>query len=82
MDYTVLRPHQGDKWYGQGARRRAHASDVAHLVTAGVLAPAAPDHSGDAAPDTKGAVPQNTAAAPPPETATAPVAEAAVKDQT
>lgn len=39
MKYVVKRPHQGDKWYCEGADREALAQDVAHLVANGVLVP-------------------------------------------
>lgn len=39
MKYIVKRPHQGDKWYSEGANREAPAQDVAHLVANGVLVP-------------------------------------------
>ena len=36
-NFTVLRPHVGDKEYSVGDVRTVNASDVAHLVKAGVL---------------------------------------------
>ena len=38
-NFTVLRPHVGDKEYSVGDVRTVNASDVAHLVKAGVLEP-------------------------------------------
>nr|WP_319516733.1 hypothetical protein [uncultured Cohaesibacter sp.] len=37
-DYTVLRPHLGDKMYEKGETRTAEEASVLHLVKAGVLA--------------------------------------------
>lgn len=37
MKYTVLRQHLGDKMYMPGDEREANASDVKHLIDAGVL---------------------------------------------
>ncbi|MCA0923005.1 hypothetical protein [Pseudooceanicola nanhaiensis] len=57
MKYTVLRPHQGDKWYGEGAAREARETEVQHLVDRGVLAKAEPEPRNKAvkAPRTKAA---------------------------
>lgn len=35
--YTVMRAHQGDKWYAEGDEREADENYVAHLVERGVL---------------------------------------------
>lgn len=40
--FTVLRRHEGDRLYEEGESREAVAAEVAHLVTGGVLAKAAP----------------------------------------
>lgn len=37
MKYTVMRPHQGDKWYDVGDPREAKPNSVAHLVASGTL---------------------------------------------
>jgi len=37
MKYTVIRQHFGDRMYMPGEERDATASDVQHLVKAGVL---------------------------------------------
>ena len=37
MEYEVMREHLGDRLYMPGDKRLAAASDVAHLVRAGVL---------------------------------------------
>lgn len=42
MQYLVLRPHQGDKWYNGGDVREAREAEVAHLVRSGVLQKMAP----------------------------------------
>jgi len=43
MKYTVIRAHQGDKWYAEGDERTADERDVAHLVANGVLRKLAPE---------------------------------------
>ncbi|SHI90920.1 hypothetical protein [Wenxinia saemankumensis] len=35
--FTVLRRHQGDRFYEEGDTREANPTDVAHLVESGVL---------------------------------------------
>ncbi|WP_083101422.1 hypothetical protein [Pseudophaeobacter leonis] len=60
MDYKVIRPHQGDKWYDQGAPREAEARDVAHLVAAGVVGPADAVQKEDAPSENKAAAPAET----------------------
>lgn len=60
MEYKVLRPHQGDKWYAQGDPREAKEADVAHLVKAGVLKPA--DQDDPAGDEGQKAVPENAGA--------------------
>ncbi|WP_181892965.1 hypothetical protein [Falsiruegeria mediterranea] len=37
MEYKVVRPHQGDKWYDVGDTREAKPISVAHLVASGTL---------------------------------------------
>lgn len=37
QDFTVKRPHQGDKFYNRGDTRSADPRKVAHLVRKGVL---------------------------------------------
>ncbi|MBO9453259.1 hypothetical protein J7426_23560 [Tropicibacter sp. R16_0] len=37
MEYKVMRPHQGDKWYDVGDPRDAKPNSVAHLVASGTL---------------------------------------------
>ncbi|WP_420916546.1 hypothetical protein [Pseudophaeobacter leonis] len=71
MDYKVIRPHQGDKWYDQGAPREAEARDVAHLVAAGVVGPADAVQEGETASQSKAAVPSETGSQTVPETAAA-----------
>ena len=57
MKFTVLRPHQGDKWYDKDDEREAREGDVAHLVERGVLEKAkaepAPKNKAVTAPKTK-----------------------------
>ena len=43
MKFTVLRPHQGDRWYDTGDEREARLTEVQHLVDRGVLAKAEPE---------------------------------------
>jgi hypothetical protein len=71
MEYKVIRPHQGDKWYDQGAPREADARDVAHLVAAGVLLPADDVQEDETAAQSKAAVPSETGSQTVPETAAA-----------
>lgn len=63
MEYKVIRPHQGDKWYDQDAPREAEARDVAHLVAAGVLVPADDVQEESEPSQNKAAVPVQTKAA-------------------
>ncbi|TDK51143.1 hypothetical protein [Antarcticimicrobium luteum] len=50
MRYIVKRPHQGDRWYAEGAVREADEREVAHLVANGVLMPdGGPDEGPDVA---------------------------------
>ncbi|MBL3594807.1 hypothetical protein JMM63_04355 [Rhodovulum sulfidophilum] len=41
--FRVLRQHLGERMYREGEMRDAAASEVAHLVAAGVLEPVAPE---------------------------------------
>jgi len=43
MKFTVLRAHQGDRWYDEGDTREARKLDVAHLLARGTLGPHNPD---------------------------------------
>ncbi len=43
VQFDVLRPHQGDKWYAEGDERTADEREVAHLVARGVLRKKAPE---------------------------------------
>ncbi|MCA0963288.1 hypothetical protein [Salipiger bermudensis] len=62
MKFTVLRPHQGDKWYDEGDEREAREADVAHLVERGVLAQAKPQKKAEPAAKNKARqVPSNKA---------------------
>ncbi|SFN60526.1 hypothetical protein SAMN04488056_101447 [Cohaesibacter marisflavi] len=82
-DYTVLRPHLGDKMYEKGDTRTAEEASVGHLVKAGVLAevkeePPVELSGGDDEPaqavaepdkaETASAAPETKAAASVPET--------------
>ena len=49
MQFLVLRPHQGDKWYKDNDIRDARENDVAHLVRSGVLEKLAPKPKNKAA---------------------------------
>lgn len=65
MEYIVKRPHQGDKWYAEGDRRKADARDVAHLVAAGVLVlPEAEDTEGEQVGAQDSLVPETKAEQP------------------
>lgn len=41
--YTVLREHEGDRYYRAGDARELDPASAAHLVRLGVLTPAAPE---------------------------------------
>jgi len=69
MEYKVLRPHQGDKWYAQGDPREANEGDVAHMVAAKVLA-AAGTTDGVEPDDESRVEPKQTKVANPVETGT------------
>ena len=70
-EFKVIRPHQGDRFYGAGDVRVANAADVSHLVTLGVLvsdeAAAQAKAEAEAAAQAKAeaAAPQNKAVQPP-----------------
>jgi hypothetical protein len=74
MEYKVLRPHQGDKWYAQGDPREASEGDVAHLVAAGVLEAVSKENG--AGPDEENRdKPEESKVEPPVETGTQPIVE-------
>ncbi|MBY5689348.1 hypothetical protein HFO41_10985 [Rhizobium leguminosarum] len=51
--YTVLRSHEGDKFYKEGDKRELSAAEAKHLVELGVLAKAEPTPQNKAAPAPK-----------------------------
>ncbi len=55
VTFNVLRRHEGDKLYEEGDKREAVASEVAHLVSSGVLekAEARPHNKAEPAPANK-----------------------------